>query len=173
MKTVVTVREETRADVAVIHQVNVAAFGTDAEAKLVGTLRDNSALTLSLVAESGGRIVGHIAFSPVVVTTAGGATVEGIGLAPMAVVPELQRTGIGGRLIEEGLRRLRDAGHRFCIVLGHAGYYPRHAFVPAGAHGLRWEKPGHDESFFVQALAPGGLDGVEGTVRYRPEFDAF
>jgi predicted N-acetyltransferase YhbS len=45
-------------------------------------------------------------------------------------------------------------------------------FEPAAAHGLRWEH-GHDESFFVQALAPGGLDGVTGTVRYRPEFDAF
>ena len=166
------IREETAADVAEIHQLNAAAFGSDAEARLVDALRAASALTLSLVAESGGRIAGHIAFSPVVVTTAGGTAIAGMGLAPMAVAPERQRTGIGGRLIAEGLRRLREAGHRFCVVLGHAGYYPRHGFARASAHGLRWEKPVPDEVFFVQELVPGGLDGVEGIVRYRPEFDA-
>jgi putative acetyltransferase len=165
------VREETPADVEAIRRVNAAAFGSDSEAKLVDALRDGGGLVLSLVAELEGEVAGHVGFSPVVVTAGSGTEIPGIGLAPMAVAPRHQRTGIGGRLIAEGLRRLRATGHRFCVVLGHSEYYPRHGFVRAGAFGLRWEK-GHDESFFVQELAPGGLEGVSGTVRYRPEFDA-
>lgn len=83
-----------------------------------------------------------------------------------------QRQGVGGKLVEEGLRRLRSTGHRWCVVLGHAHYYPRYGFVLAKTYGIRWEKPVPDNIFFVQALTPGGLDGVSGTARYRPEFDA-
>jgi len=160
------------ADRGAIHAVNAAAFDTDAEARLVDVLRAHAGLTLSLVAEQGGEIVGHIAFSPVTVTRADGSVVLGVGLAPMAVVPRLQRAGIGGRLIAEGLRRLRAAGHRFCVVVGHPDYYPRHGFAAASAHGLRWDRAVPDEVFMVQELAPGGLDGVSGVVRYRPELDA-
>lgn len=166
----VALREEQPADAAAVHALHVAAFETDAEARLVDALRASGALTLSLVAVEDGAVVGHVAFSPVSVD-ADGRVAEGVGLAPMAVAPGRQRQGIGGRLIAEGLRRLRDAGHPFCVVLGHVGYYPRHGFVPARAHGLRWER-GHDEAFFVQALGPGGLAGVSGVVRYRPELDA-
>lgn len=164
------VRREMPGDEPAIHALNASAFGTDAEARLVDALRANGALSLSLVAVVDGALVGHIAFSPVTVE-AKGRTVIGIGLAPMAVAPSRQRQGIGSRLIEEGLRALRAQGHPFCVVLGHADYYPRHGFVPAPALGIRWEK-GHDDAFFVQALTPGGLEGVSGVVRYRPEFDA-
>ncbi len=125
------VREETPADVAAIHGVNASAFETDAEARLVDALRDNGALTLSLVAELDGEVVGHIAFSPVVVTRADGSTTSGVGLAPMAVLPAHQRRGVGARLVAVGMARLRDAGHWFCVVLGHPEYYPRHGFVRA------------------------------------------
>lgn len=117
-----------------------------------------------------GALAGYIGFSPVTVE-AEGRTVTGIGLAPMAVAPSHQRQGIGTRLIDEGLRALRAHGHLFCVVLGHVDYYPRHGFVSAPTQGIRWER-GHDEAFFVQALTPGGLDGVSGVVRYRPEFDS-
>lgn len=166
-------RPELPSDTAAIHRVNAAAFETDAEARLVDALRAAGALTLSLVAvaEPGATVVGHIAFSPVTVTREGeaGAAVSGIGLAPMAVLPEVQRRGVGTRLVEEGLKRLRSMGHRFCVVLGHPGFYPRFGFVPASRHGLRWEQPAADEAFQVLALSPGGLDGVAGVVRYRPE----
>jgi putative acetyltransferase len=165
------VREETAADVAAIHRLNATAFETDAEARLVDALRTNGALTLSLVAEADGEIVGHIAFSPIVVDS-NGRLVPGVGLAPMAVAPQRQRQGIGGRLIAEGLQRLRSAGHPFCVVLGHAEYYPHHGFVRASSHGIRWEHPVPDDVFFVQELAHGGLAGVSGIVRYRPELDA-
>jgi putative acetyltransferase len=165
------IREEVPADAPATHRLNATAFETDAEAKLVDALRAAGALTLSLVAEANGEIVGHIAFSPVVVDSAT-RTSHGVGLAPMAVAPAYQRQGIGGKLIDEGLRRLRDAGHRFCVVLGHAEYYPRHGFTRAREVGMRWERPVPDDIFFVRELAPEGLAGVSGTVRYRPEFDA-
>lgn len=166
------IREERPADRAAIHAVNAAAFETDAEARLVDALRAGGGLLLSLVAELGGELVGHIAFSPVTVTRPDGSLAAGVGLAPMAVVPRLQRAGIGGRLIAEGLRRLREAGHRLCVVVGHPAYYPRHGFVPAGPLGLAWDRPVPDDVFLVQALVPGGLDGVTGVVRYLPIFDA-
>ncbi|MCC6647446.1 MAG: N-acetyltransferase [Polyangiaceae bacterium] len=164
------VRQETREDEAAVHALNASAFESDAEARLVDALRAAGALTLSLVAVANGTVVGYIAFSPVAVEAAG-RVVHGVGLAPMAVAPSHQRQGIGGRLIERGLRRLRAEGHPFCVVLGHPGYYPRHGFVRASLHGLRWEQ-GHDEAFFVQALTADGLSGVSGVARYRPEFDA-
>jgi predicted N-acetyltransferase YhbS len=99
------IREEAPGDAASIHRLNATAFETDAEAKLVDTLRAAGALILSLVAEQDGEIVGHIAFSPVVVDS-GQRTSQGVGLAPMAVAPAHQRQGIGGRLIDDGLRRL-------------------------------------------------------------------
>jgi putative acetyltransferase len=163
------IREEDASDVAAIHRLNATAFETDAEAKLVDALRAAGALTLSLVAEADGEIVGHIAFSPVVVESAQGIR-HGVGLAPMAVAPAYQRQGIGGRLIDEGLRRLRDQGHRLCVVLGHAGYYPRYGFARAKDFGVRWERPVPDDVFLVRELAQEGLAGVSGTVRYRPEF---
>jgi putative acetyltransferase len=175
MKTM-SIRPETAADAAAIFRLNVAAFPTDVEARLVDALRTAAGLVLSLVAEEGEsgdpeRIVGHIAFSTVTVTAAGGGVVRGVGLAPMAVAPFRQRTGIGRRLIEEGLHRLREAGHRFCVVLGHPAYYPRHGFVVARDYDIRWAQAVPDEIFMVRALVPGGLDGVTGVVHYRPEFD--
>lgn len=166
-----SIRTEDPADVPAIYQLNAAAFKGDAEARLVGALRTNGALLLSLVAEADGELVGHISFSPVVIDSEASSLV-GVGLAPLAVAPRHQRHGVGSKLVEEGLRCLRAAGHRWCVVLGHANYYPRFGFVLARTHRIRWEKPVPDDIFFVQALAPGGLDGVTGTARYRPEFDA-
>ena len=169
------IRQETPQDELVVHALNASAFATDAEARLVDVLRAGGLLTLSLVAVVGGQVVGHIAFSPIVAQAAGvaeaaGRVVPGVGLAPMAVAPSHQRRGIGGQLIARGLQILRAEGHLFCVVLGHPDYYPRHGFIRASLHGLRWEH-GHDEAFFVQALPPDGLSGVAGVVRYRPEFD--
>jgi putative acetyltransferase len=167
----IVIREETPGDVDAIRRLEASAFDTDAEAKLVDALRAAGTLTLSLIAEADGEIVGHIAFSPVVVSSSQGTT-QGVGLGPMAVAPAFQRQGIGRGLIADGVRRLREAGHRFCVVLGHAEYYPRHGFKRASDFRIRWERPVPDDVFFVRELAPQGLEGVSGTVRYRPEFDA-
>ncbi len=166
----VRIRAEEPHDVAAIHALNVAAFESNAEARLVDALRAAGALTLSLVAQDGGEIVGHIAFSPVVVTS-NETSADGVGLAPMAVSPDRQRTGIGGQLIAQGLSRLRATNQPFCVVLGHPEYYPRHGFQRAIEFGIRWEKGGTEDFFFIQQLVPGGLNGVSGTARYRPEFE--
>jgi putative acetyltransferase len=88
----------------------------------------------------------------------------------MAVLPEYQRTGIGSQLVIEGLRRLRERGCPFVIVLGHARYYPRFGFVPASSHDIacEWEVP--DDVFMVLPLDPSRLRSVSGTARYRDEF---
>ena len=166
----VVIREETAADGPAIHALNARAFGTDAEARLVDALRANGRLTLSLVAVDGGAVVGHIAFSPVSVLAPDGRIAGGVGLGPMAVEPARQRSGIGSRLITAALERLTAAGHPFCVVVGHAGYYPRFGFARASRFGIRWEGEVPDEFFFARELASGGLGGVHGVVRYAPEF---
>lgn len=166
----VSIRKETPADVLAIHRLNVAAFETAAEARLVDALRASGALTLSLVAEADADVVGHIAFSPVTVTSEEGEVAHGLGLAPMAVLPSHQRAGVGSQLVKEGLRWLRESGHGFCVVLGHADYYPRFGFAPASRFGLRWEIAVPDEAFMVQALVPDGLANMTGVVRYHPAF---
>ena len=88
------------------------------------------ASTLSLVAEKDRYVVGHILFSPVTIETAAGQ-VTAIGLAPMAVLPDQQRKGIGARLVQEGLAELRRLGHDAVVVVGH----PRFGFKRASQFG--------------------------------------
>jgi putative acetyltransferase len=127
-------------------------------------------VTLSLVAERGGEVVGHILFSPVRIDS-GGESVAAVGLAPMAVLPAQQRTGIGSALVRTGLAECRRAGHGSVVVLGHPAYYPRFGFVPASRHGLAWEHPAPDEAFMVLPLRANGIPaGGGGLVRYAPEF---
>ncbi len=165
-----TIREELQKDVEDIYHVNLKAFDGDFEAKAVDKLRAANALTLSLVAIQDDKLVGHIAFSPVTIETADGI-VDAIGLAPMAVLPEYQRRGIGSKLIEEGLAQLAKVGVKTVFVLGHAEYYPRFGFKPAKHYGLKWEHDCPDDAFMVQELQAGALNGVTGDVRYRPEFE--
>ena len=167
----IPVREARPADRAAIFALNARAFERDGEATLVDRLRDGGGLLLSLVAVEGveetSPLLGHIAFSPVELTQADGTVRVGVGLAPMAVAPDRQRSGIGGLLIREGLARLRADAHGFCVVLGHPGYYPRFGFQRASAFGVRWEHPAPDQAFMALELVPGAL--VAGIVRYRPE----
>src|SRR5215831_17208082 len=99
----VTVRAETPEDREAIRAVNRQAFGQEDEARLVDALRDGGYARLSLVAEEGGRVVGHVLFSDLPIETRAG-TLHALTLAPVAVLPDRQRRGIGSRLIREGLR---------------------------------------------------------------------
>jgi putative acetyltransferase len=165
----VTIRREARRDVDAITRVNAIAFGGSEEADIVRRLRDANAVILSLVAEVGGAVVGHILFSPVAIDTPNGE-VTAVGLAPMAVLPEHQRKRIGSRLVEEGLRELRLRGYEAVVVLGHPDYYPRFGFARASQFGLRSAIDCADEAFMAIELRPGALAGRTGVVRYRPEF---
>jgi putative acetyltransferase len=164
----VIVRAETPEDIVAVRQVNEAAFGRVEEAALVDALRAAACPHISLVAESGGQVVGHIFFSPVTLETEEGAHAL-LGLAPMSVLPAHQNQGIGSRLVREGLSECRRAGCGAVVVLGHPEYYPRFGFVPASRKGLSCEYPVPDEAFMVAELTPGGLS-AQGLVRYRPEF---
>jgi putative acetyltransferase len=164
------IRAETPADAAAIRDINCQAFGQPAEADLVEALRAGGYPRLSLVAERDGRVVGHIMFSDLPIVAAAG-TVPALALAPMAVLPQYQRQGVGSSLVQRGLDRCRDAGHRVVVVLGHRAYYPRFGFSPELA--LRLESPYAGPSFMALELVAGALDGVTGRVEYPPPFSRF
>lgn len=165
-----TLRHELPADIAAIREVETTAFGQPNEAALVDALRKAGALTLSGVAEFSGKIVGHIAYSPVRIE-GGLENFDAIALAPMAVHPDWQRKGVGSALIRWSLDEGAQDGHSLVIVVGHPEYYPRFGFVPAMPLRVRCPFEVPSEVFMLLELRPGALGGRTGTVRYRPEFD--
>jgi len=117
----IVIRNETDADVSAITEVTVAAFKTleisnHTEQFIIAALRTAKALTVSLVAELDGRVIGHIAFSPVTISD---GTPNWYGLGPVSVLPAYQRQGIGKALIREGLSRLKDMNAKGCCLVGH------------------------------------------------------
>ena len=161
----IEIRREEPRDAPAIREVNRRAFGQDQEANIIDALRANGAALLSLVATVEGVVVGHAMYSPASV-----GAVEGAALGPIAVVPEHQRRGIGGRLIEAGNRMLANTSCPFVIVLGHAAYYPRFGFLPARSRGIHCEWDVPDEAFMVLALDDAKMQGVSGLAKYRDEF---
>jgi putative acetyltransferase len=154
-------------ELSVIHSINEVAFGSQYEAELVDKLRTEGAVLFALVAEIQERIVGHILFSRMSIETSDGS-IPATALAPMAVLPEHQRRGIGGRLVRHGLNLLHEQGERIVIVVGHPNYYPRFGFSSEKAHAL--ESPFPKDAFMAMELSPGALDGVRGCVRYPAAF---
>lgn len=168
----VRIRRETPADAAAIHRVVASAFPTDAEARLVDDLRRDGDLRVSLVAVGeDGRIVGHVAFSPVVTAGRSHDRDHGIGLAPVAVLDAYRRRGIGAQLIEAGLAASRENKYAYAVVLGSPAYYSRFGFEPASTFGLADEYGGGD-AFQVMALVRGGIPHGGGLVRYATAFSA-
>jgi putative acetyltransferase len=165
------IRDERPVDVDSIRAVNLAAFETSTEADLVDALRRRATPLISLVAEDGANVVGHILFSPVTLASEPGLTL--MGLAPMAVVPSRQRQGVGASLVREGLDRCRQVNAAGVVVLGHPEYYPRFGFLPAARLFLRCEYDVPEEVFMVRELREGALCGLSGTIRYHPVFGEF
>jgi len=168
-KVMITVRVEKAEDHALVRHLNERAFGRPNEAALVDALRAAAHPQISLVAVKDGQVAGHIFFSPVSVES-GDAIFMAMSLAPMAVMPEHQRQGIGSALVQEGLRECQQVGCKAVVVLGHPEYYRRFGFIPASQKGLRCEYPVPDEVFMVVELQPDALVGQQGLVTYRPEF---
>ncbi|MCK7579927.1 MAG: N-acetyltransferase [Chromatiales bacterium] len=130
MNTNLVIRNETDADATPIHDVTVAAFETleisrHTEQFIIEALRAAKALSVSLVAERDGQVIGHIAFSPVVISD---GTPDWYGLGPVSVLPAHQRQGIGTALILEGLSRLKAMNARGCCLVGHPDYYRKFGF---------------------------------------------
>jgi len=161
---VIEIREEQARDKAGVRRVNTEAFGQPDEAELVDALREQCSGRLSLVALDGDDVVGHILFTPATLEH-----VEGMGLAPMAVLPSRQRDGTGSKLVCRGLDQLRERGCPFVIVLGHPEYYPRFGFERASLRGIRckWEAP--DEAFMILVIDEAVMAGLSGLAHYRSE----
>ena len=126
----IQIRSEQTSDIEAISQVTFAAFlgrfsDHPTEHLIVDSLRDAGMLTLSLVAELNGKIVGHVAFSPVSINS---EFIGWYGLGPVSVIPELQKQGIGSRLIREGLSLLKARGAKGCVLEGSPKYYQRFGF---------------------------------------------
>jgi putative acetyltransferase len=164
----VNIRDEVDADVGAITEVTVAAFKTLAisnhtEQFVIEALRAANALTLSLVAEANGRVVGHIAFSPVTISD---GSASWYGLGPVSVLPDYQRQGIGSALILEGLSRLKGIGACGCCLVGHPDYYRRFGFenIRGFVH------PGVPEEVFLALVFAGRIP--QGIVEFHDGFKA-
>lgn len=164
----IVIRDETAADIDAIAAVTIEAFKTleissHTEQFIVAALRAAGALAVSLVAELDGRVVGHIAFSPV---TLSDGTPDWYGLGPVSVLPEVQRQGIGKALIRAGLARLQARHARGGCLVGHPGYYRQFGFANAPGLTLDGVPP---EVFFALAF-----DGrmPQGSVTFHAGFMA-
>jgi putative acetyltransferase len=160
------IRNETPADAAAIEAITTAAFLTAPHADhtehlIVAALRKSGQLSVSLVAEDEGEVVGHVAISPVSIS--GGAT-GWYGLGPISVTPARQGQGIGTALMKQGLAELRRRGAAGCVVLGDPNFYSRFGFAPAAALVLPEVPPE-----YFQAIAFGGAVPA-GTVAYHKSF---
>ncbi len=124
------IRNETVSDIDAITEVTMAAFRTLAisnhtEQFIINSLRIAGALTISLVAEIDGRVVGHIAFSPVTISD---GSIGWYALGPVSVLPEYQKQGIGKSLIDKGLSMLKELDGKGCALVGDPNYYKRFGF---------------------------------------------
>jgi putative acetyltransferase len=164
------IRPEAPGDEAAIRRVNELAFDGGGEAGLVDALRGTAAWVpgLSLVAEDGGEVAGHVLFSVVALDTGP----ELLSLGPMAMLPERQREGIGTRLVQRGVELARDTSHPLVVVLGHPAFYPRFGFEPARPLGIETPYPGIPDEAWMALTLPAHTDGLSGTVRYPPSWDA-
>lgn len=165
------IREEKATDYEIIHSVVKKAFDSAEHAdgnepELVNELRNGIAYIseLSLVAEIDGKIVGHILFTKAKVKD---NTV--LALAPLSVLPEYQRQGIGTALIKEGHRIAKALSYKYSIVLGSENYYPRTGYVPADTFGIQPSFDVPRENFMAYKLDENAPD-IHGIIKYAKEF---
>ena len=164
----ITIRPEQPQDIAAISTITQAAFidhphSQQTEHLIIDALRDAGALTISLVAERDGEIVGHIAFSPVLIS---GKDCRWYGLGPISVRPDCQRQGIGLKLIATGLEQLRQLGAQGCTLVGEPAYYQRAGFKTLS----QLEYPGIPAEYVL--TLPLGDNVPSGTLQFHPGFDA-
>ena len=171
-------RTERPADYSAVEQLVKEAFTNDphgdhTEHLLVARLRKSEAFVpaLSIVAEQEGKLVGHILFTKIMINNSEYGS-PSLALAPVSVLPDFQRRGIGGKLIEHGHKVAKSLGFESVVLLGHAGYYPRFGYARADRYGisLPFEVPA--ENVMVYALHEGALADVHGVVEYAKAFFA-
>lgn len=173
-----SIRSATDADRAGILGVHESAFGKEQGPEIVelvsGLLCDKSAMPLfSLVAEICGRVVGHVLFTAVRLQS-GRQSISAQILAPLAVSKEHQGEGIGGSLINEGLKRLAASGVGLVFVLGRPDYYRKFGFGPAGVLGYEAPYPipmAHEDAWMVRELKAGMLGSAQGRIQCAETLD--
>ena len=168
----IQLRHETTNDIAAIEAVTIAAFAdaphtSHTEQFIVRALRDASELTLSIVAEEHGQVVGHVALSPVTITNDHGHKAKGwCGLGPISVLPQRQGHGIGSRLMEQALSELRAMQAAGCVLLGDPAYYGRFGFQAHAGLQLPGVPPGYFMALALHGTVP------EGIAHYSDAFNA-
>ncbi|MBX9765610.1 N-acetyltransferase [Patescibacteria group bacterium] len=165
----INIRKEQESDYQDVYKINALAFGGENESKLIEALRKSETFVpeLSLVAEKEGKVVGHILFSKIHIGS--NLTHKSLALAPVAVLPDTQKQGIGSLLIQFGLKKAAELGFGSVVVLGHSKYYPKFGFEPASNWNITTEYK-DPESTFALELQPEALNGISGQVVYPPEF---
>ena len=179
METSISIREAVESDLSDVLSIERAAFGEDEEAELVRQLLEDPSAEpiLSLLAFQNDRPVGHILFTAARLSDSPHPASIAL-LAPLAVVPDAQKQGIGGKLIDRGLELLANSGVDLVFVLGHPEYYPRHGFKPAGCLGFEASYPipdRHANAWMVRSLRSGVIGSARGKVMCadaldRPEY---
>ena len=175
-KRMLEIRREQDSDRNEVFQIHQNSFQRDDEAQLVAKLRKNSQFNpnLSFVVLVNEKIVGHLLFTPVEVNYSSCLkSVSSLALAPVSILSEYQRQGIGSKLIEYAINELKSQDFSSIIVLGHEHYYPRFGFIPAKKYQIRPSFPlANENCFMVLELKPQTLpiNNGEGVVQYLPEF---
>lgn len=164
----IIIRQEIPGDVQGIHDVTMAAFlnepHTDhTEQFIVKALRDSGVLSISLVAEEDGELVGHVALSPVTISD---GAMNWYGLGPISVVPNKQGNGIGSKLMHGAIQALKEIGAKGCVLLGEPSYYQRFGFKVKDGLIL----PDVPLEYFLALLLQGEVP--RGSVTYHQAFTA-
>jgi putative acetyltransferase len=167
----IVIRAETVYDYAKIREINDRAFGQDIEGKLIENLRKKKEYIaeLSLVAEYKNQLVGHILFFPISIIGKNNRFPT-LALAPMSVLPEFQKKGIGSELIKEGLKIAKKLGFTSVIVVGHPQYYSKFGFKKASTWNIRPPFDAPDDAFMAIELVKNALMDVSGMVEYPQEY---
>ncbi|MEQ8524226.1 N-acetyltransferase [Gracilimonas sp.] len=168
----INIRAEQHTDYQQVYKVHQKAFGQEEEGQIVERIRKSGGFVpeLSLVAEIDGAVVGHILFSKITIETKQGDK-ESLSLAPMAVLPDFQKQGIGGQMIKAGIQKAVELGFDSIIVLGHADYYPNFGFEKASKWKITCSFEVPDEAFMAIELKEDALANSAGKVVYPPAFN--
>lgn len=171
-----TIREEEIKDYNEVEKVveesfKTAEFSDKDEHNLVRRLRNSNEFIkeLSLIAEDENKILGYVLLTKALIK-AESTSYETLALAPLAVLPEYQKSGIGKNLMNKAIERARELGYKSIVVLGHEKYYPKFGFEKAIKYGVKAPFEVPDEAYMILELLPGGLNGVSGIVEYSKAF---
>lgn len=173
----IKIRKEEPKDFETVFNLIAKAFESEQmsdhkEQFLVERLRESNAFIpdLSMVAEIKNKIVGHILLTKLKIND-GEDKFDSLALAPVSVIPEYQRKGIGGMLIKEAHKKAKELGYKSIVILGHEKYYPRFGYKQADNFGIELPFDVPKENCMAIELTENGLNGVKGIVEYPKEFN--